>query len=510
MATSGNIGFEETLWKAADKLRGSMDASEYKHVVLGLIFLKYISDKFETKYEALIAEGEGFEEDRDEYQAENIFWVPKEARWNFVMNHAKDVKIGQYIDDAMIIIEKENPTLRGVLDKRYARPELDKRRLGELIDLISTIKLHRNGEKDLLGRVYEYFLGQFADAEGKGGGEFYTPTSVVKTLVEMIEPYKGRIYDPCCGSGGMFVQSEKFVEEHQGKIENLSIYGQELNSTTWKLCKMNLAIRGLDANLGDHHADTFHNDMHKTLKADYILANPPFNISDWGGNQLTDDVRWKYGMPPAGNANYAWLQHMVYHLAPNGIAGIVLANGSLSSNTSNEGKIRKNLLEADVVDAIVSLPDKLFYSTGIPVSLWILNRNKEKNPAFRSRKNEVLFIDARNLGEMIDRRHRELSSTGEDNDVSKIATVYHEWRNKKGTYEDIQGFCKSATLEEIAEQDYILTPGRYVGIEEQEDDGEPFEEKMERLTTELYGLFEESHRLEDEICKKLEAIGYGK
>ncbi len=510
MATTGNIGFEETLWKSADKLRGSMDASEYKHVVLGLIFLKYISDMFETKFEELLAEGEGFEEDRDEYEAENIFWVPKDARWNFIMDNAKDVKIGQYIDDAMILIEKENPTLRGVLDKRYARPEIDKRRLGELIDLISTIKLHQNGEKDLLGRVYEYFLGQFADAEGKGGGEFYTPTSVVKTLVEMIEPYKGRIYDPCCGSGGMFVQSEKFVEEHQGKVENLSIYGQELNSTTWKLCKMNLAIRGLDANLGDHHADTFHNDMHKTLKADFILANPPFNISDWGGNQLTDDVRWRYGTPPTGNANYAWLQHMVYHLSPNGSAGIVLANGSLSSNTSNEGEIRKNLLEADLVDAIVSLPDKLFYSTGIPVSLWILNRNKENNVEFRNRKNEVLFIDARNLGEMIDRRHRELSSVGKDNNVDKISNIYHQWRNKDGKYEDIQGLCKSATLKEISEQDYILTPGRYVGIEEQEDDGEPFEEKMERLTTELYGLFEESHKLEDEICKKLEAIGYGK
>ena len=363
MENTGNIGFEETLWKSADKLRGSMDASEYKHVVLGLIFLKYISDKFETKFTDLVAEGEGFEEDRDEYEAENIFWVPKESRWSFIMDNAKDVKIGQYIDDAMILIEKENATLKGVLDKRYARPEIDKRRLGELIDLISTIKLHDSGEKDLLGRVYEYFLGQFASAEGKGGGEFYTPTSVVKTLVEMIEPFQGRVYDPCCGSGGMFVQSEKFVEEHQGKIENLSIYGQEMNATTWKLCKMNLSIRGLDANIGTHHDDTFHNDLHKTLKADFILANPPFNISDWGGEQLTDDVRWKYGTPPAGNANYAWLEHMVYHLAPNGAAGIVLANGSLSSNTSNEGEIRKNLLEADLVDAIVALPDKLFYST---------------------------------------------------------------------------------------------------------------------------------------------------
>jgi type I restriction enzyme M protein len=501
---TGNIGFEETLWKAADKLRGSMDASEYKHVVLGLIFLKYISDKFETKFNALVEEGAGFEEDRDEYEAENIFWVPKEARWSFIKDNAKDSKIGQYIDDAMILIEKENTSLKGVLDKRYARPEIDKRRLGELIDLISTIKLHQNGEKDLLGRVYEYFLGQFASVEGKGGGEFYTPTSVVKTLVDMIEPYQGRVYDPCCGSGGMFVQSEKFVEDHQGKIENLSIYGQEMNSTTWKLCKMNLAIRGLDANLGPHHDDTFHHDLHKTLKADYILANPPFNISDWGGNQLTDDVRWKFGIPPAGNANYAWLQHMVYHLAPNGSAGIVLANGSLSTNTSNEGEIRKNLLEDDMIDAIVALPDKLFYSTSIPVSLWILNRNKKDNPKFRSRDHEVLFIDARQLGEMIDRRHRELT----EEDISKISETYHEWRNINGEYEDIKGYCKSAKIEEIREHEYVLTPGRYVGIEDVEDDGIPFDEKMENMTAELAELFAKSRHLEEEIRKNLGGIGY--
>lgn len=501
---TANIGFEETLWKAADKLRGSMDSGEYKHVVLGLIFLKYISDKFETKYEELVEEGDGFEEDRDEYAHENIFWVPKQARWGFIKDSAKDSKIGQYIDDAMIEIEKENPSLRGVLDKRYARPELDKRRLGELIDMISSIKLHDKSEKDLLGRVYEYFLGKFASAEGKGGGEFYTPTSVVKTLVEMIEPYKGRIYDPCCGSGGMFVQSEKFLEEHQGKISDLSIYGQELNSTTWKLCKMNLAIRGLDGNIGDHHADTFHDDQHKTLKADYILANPPFNISDWGGNQLTDDVRWKFGTPPAGNANYAWLQHMVYHLAPNGTAGIVLANGSLSSNTSNEGEIRKNLLEGDLVDAIVALPDKLFYSTGIPVCLWILNRNKKDNPNFRSRSNEVLFIDARNAGTMVDRRHRELI----DEDIANIADTYHKWRTTDGGYEEEKGFSKSATLEEIKEQEYVLTPGRYVGIGEVEDDGISFEEKMETLTGELSELFTKSNRLEEEIRKNLGGIGY--
>ena len=504
MATTGNIGFEETLWKAADKLRGSMDASEYKHVVLGLIFLKYISDKFETKYEALIAEGEGFEEDRDEYESENIFWVPKEARWGFIMDNAKDIKIGQHIDDAMILIEKENPTLKGVLDKRYARPEIDKRRLGELIDLISTIKLHNNDEKDLLGRVYEYFLGQFASVEGKGGGEFYTPTSIVKTLVEMIEPYKGRIYDPCCGSGGMFVQSEKFVEEHQGKVENLSIYGQEMNSTTWKLCKMNLAIRGLDANLGDHHADTFHNDMHKTLKADYILANPPFNISDWGQENIRDDDRWLYGVPPKGNANYGWLQHILSKLSHNGVAGVVLANGSLSTSTNEELTIRKGMLEADKIDAIVALPEKLFYTTGIPVSLWILNNNKSTNSNYRSRKNEVLFIDARNLGQMIDRKTRELTQE----DISKIASIYHKWRTKDGDYSDIVGFVKSEILEEIEKNDYVLTPGRYVGIEEVEDDGISFEEKMTELTKTLSGQFKKSRELEEEIKKQLASIGF--
>lgn len=502
--SSANIGFEETLWKSADKLRGSMDSAEYKYVVLGLIFMKYISDKFETKYEELVEEGDGFEEDRDEYEAENIFWVPKEARWGYLKDNAKDPKIGQIIDDAMILIEKENPTLKGVLDKRYARPELDKRRLGELIDLISTIRLHKNGEKDLLGRVYEYFLGQFASSEGKGGGEFYTPTSVVKTLVEMIEPYKGRIYDPACGSGGMFIQSEKFIEEHAGRIGDLSIYGQELNATTWKLCKMNLAIRGLDGNIGLHQADTFHDDLHKTLKADYVLANPPFNISDWGGNKLTEDVRWKYGVPPEGNANYAWLEHIVYHLAPNGVAGVVLANGALSSNTSNEGVIRKNLVDAKLVDAIVALPDKLFYSTGIPVSLWILNRNKKDNPKFREREDEILFIDARNLGTMVDRRHKELS----EEDINKISDTYHNYRNINGQYEDIQGFCKAAKLEEVREHEYVLTPGRYVGIEEQEDDGILFEEKMEALTSELGELFAKSRSLEYEIRKNLGGIGY--
>lgn len=501
---TGNIGFEETLWKAADKLRGSMDASEYKHVVLGLIFLKYISDKFETKHNDLVEEGEGFEEELDEYLSENIFWVPKEARWEYIRDNAKSEKIGQIIDDAMIAIEKENKTLKNVLEKRYARPEIDKRRLGELIDLISTIKLHEKNEKDQLGRVYEYFLGKFADAEGKSGGEFYTPTSVVKTLVNMIEPFKGRIYDPCCGSGGMFVQSEKFIEEHHGNLTDLAIYGQELNATTWKLSKMNLAIRGLEGNIGQEHADTFHNDLHKNLKADYILANPPFNIKDWGGAQLKDDVRWAFGIPPEGNANYAWLQHMIYHLSPNGIAGIVLANGSLSSNTSNEGEIRKNLLEADLIDCIVAMPDKLFYSTGIPVSLWILNRNKKGSNQQRKRQNEILFIDARQLGEMVDRRHRELKG----HDILKITDTYHEWRNVEGKYEDIKGFCKSAQIEEVREHEYVLTPGRYVGIEETEDDGIPFEDKMENLTSELSELFSKSHHLEEEIRKSLGGIGY--
>lgn len=501
---TGNIGFEETLWKAADKLRGSMDASEYKHVVLGLIFLKYISDKFETRYNELVAEGEGFEEELDEYLAQNVFWVPKEARWDFIRDNAKDEKIGQFIDDAMILIEKENKPLKNVLEKRYARPEIDKRRLGELVDLISTIKLHINEEKDLLGRVYEYFLGQFADSEGKGGGEFYTPVSVVKTLVNMIEPFKGRIYDPCCGSGGMFVQSEKFVEEHKGKLSDLAIYGQESNSTTWKLCRMNLTIRGLEGNLGPAHDDTFHNDLHKNVKMDYILANPPFNISDWGGDQLKDDVRWAYGIPPTGNANYAWLQHMLYHIAPNGVAGIVLANGSLSSNNSGEGEIRKNLLEEDRVDAIVAMPDKLFYSTGIPVCLWILNRNKQGNVVHRSREKEVLFIDARHLGQMVDRRHRELS----EDDIQTISNVYHQWRNAGGSYADVKGFCKSATLEEIKGHEYVLTPGRYVGIEDAVDDGIPFNEKIENMTAELAELFAKSRQLEDEIRKNLGGLGY--
>ncbi len=505
MATgTTNIGFEEKLWLAADKLRSNMDAAEYKHVVLGLIFLKYVSDSFEEKYQQLKAEGYGDEEDRDEYTAENVFWVPKEARWDVLKAHATSPDIGKVIDNALEAIEKENDSLKGVLTKNYSRPELDKTRLGELVTLFTNIEVgsSKAKEMDTLGRVYEYFLGKFASAEGKLGGEFYTPSCIVRTLVEMIEPFSGQIFDPACGSGGMFCQSARFVKEHQGNVREISIFGQESNPTTWKLAKMNLAIRGLEANLGKHNADSFHDDQHKTLKANYILANPPFNISDWGGEKIQDDVRWKYGVPPVGNANFAWLQHMLHHLNPNGgVAGTVLANGSLSSNTSNEGIIRTNMINGDVVECIVSLPGQLFYTTGIPVSLWIMRKGKNDNT-----KKKILFIDARNLGHMVDRKVRELD---EKTDIKKIADTYHNWRNGSG-YEDIQGFCKEATIDEVSEQDYILTPGRYVGIAEQEEDGEPFEEKMVRLSKELYGLFDESHRLEEEICKKLSAIGYGK
>ena len=498
-----NVGFEEQLWLAADKLRSNMDAAEYKHVVLGLIFLKYVSDSFKEKFSQLKAEGYGDEEERDEYLAENIFWVPKEARWENIKAHATSTDVGEIIDAAMEAIEKENDSLKGILTKNYSRRELDKTRLGELVTLFTNIDVGTSAaqERDVLGRVYEYFLGKFASAEGKLGGEFYTPSCIVRTLVDMIEPFEGQIFDPACGSGGMFCQSARFVKEHQGNIRDISILGQESNPTTWKLAKMNLALRGLEANLGKHNADSFHDDQHKTLKANFILANPPFNISDWGGERIQDDVRWSYGTPPVGNANYAWLQHMLHHLHPvGGVAGTVLANGSLSTNTSNEGEIRKNMINGDVVECIVSLPGQLFYSTGIPVSLWILRKGKST-----AAKGNILFIDARNLGFMIDRKVKELS----DDDISLIASTYHNWRLGQD-YEDVQGFCKSATIEEVSEQDYILTPGRYVGILEQEEDGEPFEEKMERLTTELYGLFEESHKLEDEICKKLEAIGYGK
>jgi len=492
------IGFEEQLWASADKLRNNMDASEYKHVVLGLIFLKYVSDTFMEKWEELMEEDPDFAEDRDEYLAEGIFWVPENARWNYIAEKAKLPEIGSIIDEALDSIEKENDTLKGVLPKNYSRPELDKRILGEIVDLISNINVGGSiaKEKDVLGRVYEYFLGKFAANEGKSGGEFYTPRSIVKLMVDMIEPYKGYVYDPACGSGGMFVQSLKFLEEHSGNAFDISVYGQESNPTTWKLAKMNLAIRGIENNLGSKNADTFHEDLHPSLKADYILANPPFNQSDWGQPLLVNDPRWKYGTPPAGNANYGWIEHMIDKLSQNGKAAVVLANGSLSSNTSNEGEIRKNILEADLVDAIVALPDKLFYTTGIPVCIWFFNRNKKN-------KGETLFIDARKLGTMVSRKLRELT----DEDIKQVADTYHAY-NSNGEYEDKLGFCKKATIDEISNNDYVLTPGRYVGIEEEEDDGEPFEEKMARLTATLSEQFAKSRELEDEIRKQLGGIGY--
>lgn len=503
---SAELGFEQRLWNMADKLRNNMDAAEYKHVVLGLLFLKYISDAFEEEYERLSKDEWADPEDPDEYLANNIFWVPQEARWSHIKANAKKPEIGQIIDNAMLAIERDNKSLKGVLPKDYARPELDKTKLGEIVDLFS----FKVGDKDsqahdVLGRVYEYFLNNFASAEGKNGGQFYTPRTVVKLLVEMIQPFKGRIYDPCCGSGGMFVQSQEFIKAHQGKIGDVAVYGQESNPTTWRLCKMNLAIRGIDNNLGEHHADTFHNDLHKNLKADYILANPPFNVSDWGGERLTEDLRWKYGVPPAKNANYAWIQHIVSKLAPSGTAAFILANGSMSTNQSSEATIRKNLIENDLVEAIVTLPGQLFYSTQIPVCVWVMTKNKAaKN--HRNRKGEILFIDARKLGHMVDRVRRELS----DEDIQKIARIFHAWRGQKeaGEYEDIKGFCKSVTLEEVREHEYILTPGRYVGIEETEDDGEAFADKMARLTSELAEQFAKSRELEEEIRKNLRGIGY--
>lgn len=504
-----NLGFEQKLWQMADKLRGHMDAAEYKHVVLGLIFLKYISDAFQERYDALKKEPHANPEDRDEYTAENVFWVPKAARWPRLQDNAKQSTIGKLIDDAMVLIEKENPSLKGVLPKDYNRPSLDKHRLGELIDLIGTIGLGdaENRSKDILGRVYEYFLSQFASAEGKKGGEFYTPRCVVKLLVEMIEPYKGRVYDPCCGSSGMFVQSEEFIRQHGGRLGDISIYGQESNPTTWRLAKMNLAIRGIEANIGAHNADSFHADLHKDLKADFILANPPFNMSDWGGERLREDVRWKYGPPPAGNANFAWVQHMIHHLAPAGIAGFVLANGSMSSNQSGEGEIRKAIIDADLVDCMISLGGQLFYGSQIPVCLWFLARNKS-NGKFRDRRKQALFIDARKMGYLVDRTHRELS----DEEIARIARVYHAWRGEKNSvkYVDTRGFCKSATTEEIAAHGHILTPGRYVGVEEVEDDGEPFEEKMKQLAATLSEQFARSAKLEKAIQVNLKSLGYGR
>jgi type I restriction enzyme M protein len=540
----GDIGYEAQLWQMADALRGSMDAAEYKHVVLGLIFLKYISDAFEERHDYLRRAVDDpkdeyylppstrnrqdalarLVEDPDEYRSQNIFWVPPEARWTNLKAQARQPTIGQLVDDAMAGIERDNPALKGVLPKEYARPALDKARLGQLIDLVSNISFGspststgQSGDAqqhahDLLGRVYEYFLSQFASAEGKKGGEFYTPRCVVKLLVEMLEPYRGRVYDPCCGSSGMFVQSVDFIRAHAGGNGNggkaktdISIYGQESNYTTWRLARMNLAIRGIDGQIA--HGDTFHNDRHADLKADFILANPPFNISDWGGERLRDDKRWKYGVPPAANANFAWVQHIVHHLAPAGVAGFVLANGSMSSNQSGEGDIRKNLIEADLVDCMVALPGQLFYSTQIPACLWFLARDR-KNGKFRDRRGQVLFVDARKLGRMVDRTQRELASE----DIARIANTYHAWRgeNEAGKYSDVAGFCKSATIEEIRKHGHVLTPGRYVGAEAQEDDSERFDEKMKRLVATLCEQQAEAARLDTAIAASLRELGYGK
>ena len=493
---TSNTGFEKQIWDAACVLRGNLDASEYKSVVLGLIFLKYISDRFEGKYNELVAEGDGFEEDIDEYTSENIFFVPENARWRVISTAAHTSEIGTVIDDAMRSIEKENKKLKDILPKNFARPELDKRRLGDVVDLFTNLQMVEHGNsKDILGNAYQYCLRKFAEQEGKLAGEFFTPECVVKTLVEVLQPFNGRVYDPCCGSGGMFVQSARFIENHSGNINRISVYGQDPNPTTWKLAQMNLAIRGIDADLGKFSADTFFNDCHPQLKADFVMANPPFNLSNWGANELREDVRWQYGMPPAGNANFAWLQHMIWHLAPGGRIGMVLANGSLSSQSGGEGDIRRKMIEADLVDCIVAMPGQLFYTTQIPVSLWFLAKNKKQ-------KGMTLFIDARKMGTMVSRKLRELT----DEDIQKIASTYNAFVD--GTLEDEKGFCAAADMQEIAKQDYILTPVRYVGIEEQEDDGELFEEKMGRLTAELSELFAKSHELEGEIRKQLGAIGY--
>ncbi len=516
--TGANVGYESELWKMADTLRGSMDAAEYKHVVLGLIFLKYISDAFEEMHARLEGELElgADPEDPDEYRAQNIFWVPPEARWTSLKARAKQPKIGQLVDSAMAGIERDNSVLKGVLPKDYARPALDKTRLGRLIDLVSNIKVGDEDarSKDVLGRVYEYFLSQFANAEGKKGGEFYTPRCIVKLLVEMLEPYQGRVYDPCCGSSGMFVQSMEFIRAHatgngnggqvpKGATTDISIYGQESNYTTWRLARMNLAIRGIEGQIA--HGDSFHNDRHPDLKADFILANPPFNVSDWGGGRLADDQRWKFGTPPVRNANFAWVQHIVHHLAPGGVAGFVLANGSMSSSQSGEGKIRKSLVESDLVDCMVALPGQLFYSTQIPACLWFLARDR-KGGKYRDRQGEILFIDARKLGKMVDRTHRELT----DADISRIADTYHAWRGEDGArdYADVPGFCKSSTLGEVCQHGHILTPGRYVGVEPQEDDGEPFEDKMRRLVAKLRKQQAKAARLDAGIKANLKALGF--
>lgn len=494
---NANIGFEKQIWDAACVLWGHIPAADYRKVIIGLIFLRYISGAFEKRYQQLVNDGDGFENDRDAYTEENIFFVPEAARWNKISSAAHTAEIGIVIDDAMRAIEKENTTLKNVLPKNYASPDLDKRVLGEVVDLFTNMDMgDTEKSKDLLGRTYEYCIQQFAAYEGVKGGEFYTPASIVKTIVAILKPFKNcRVYDPCCGSGGMFVQSAKFIQAHSGKRGEIAVYGQESNADTWKMAKMNMALRGIDADFGPYQADTFFNDLHKTLKADFIMANPPFNLSNWGQEKLKDDVRWKYGIPPAGNANYAWIQHMIHHLAPNGKIGLVLANGALSSQSSGEGEIRKNIIQADLVEGIVALPTQLFYSVTIPVTLWFITKNKKQ-------KGKTLFIDARKMGYMVDRKHRDFT----DEDIQKLADTFTAFQD--GTLEDVKGFCAVANLQEIEKQDFILTPGRYVGIEEVEDDGEPFEEKMTRLTSELSEMFAKSHELEDEIRKKLGAIGY--
>ena len=502
-----NEPLEKQLWKSADKLRKNIDAAEYKHVVLGLIFLKYISDAFEELHDKLtVGEGEyagADPEDKDEYKAENVFFVPADARWDYLLSLAKQPTIGKTVDDAMDVIEKENPSLKGVLPKVYARQNLDPTSLGELIDMIGNIALGdaKARSADVLGHVFEYFLGEFALAEGKKGGQFYTPRSVVELLVEMLEPYKGRVFDPCCGSGGMFVQSEKFVTEHQGKLNDISIFGQESNQTTWRLAKMNLAIRGIDSSqVKWNNEGSFLNNAHKDMKSDYIIANPPFNVSDWSGDLLRKDGRWQYGAPPTGNANYAWIQHFIYHLAPNGQAGFVLAKGSLTSKTSGEGDIRKNLIEAGLIDCIVNLPAKLFLNTQIPASLWFMSRNRSTGK-YRDRRNEILFIDARNLGHLINRRTKELS----EEDIKQITETYHNWRNPDGNYEDVKGFCNAASIERVQELDYVLTPGRYVGLADEEDDFD-FKERFTQLKSEFEEQLKEETLLNERICTNLKRI----
>ena len=492
------IGFEKQIWDAACVLWGHIPAAEYRKVIIGLIFLRYISAAFEKRYNELLAEGDGFENDKDAYTMENIFFVPEIARWSTIAAAAHTPEIGKVIDEAMRAIETENKALKNVLPKNYASPDLDKRVLGEVVDLFTNnVDMKDIGtDHDVLGRTYEYCIAQFAAYEGVKGGEFYTPSSVVKTIVEILKPYENcRVYDPCCGSGGMFVQSVKFLQAHSGNRNKISVYGQESNADTWKMAKMNMAIRGIDADFGPYQADTFFNDLHPSLKADFIMANPPFNLSNWGQDKLKDDARWKYGLPPSGNANYAWIQHMIHHLAPNGKIGLVLANGALSTQTSGEGEIRKRIIEDDLIEGIVAMPTQLFYSVTIPVTLWFISRNKKQ-------KGKTLFIDARKMGYMVDRKHRDFTQ----DDIKKLADTFTAFQ--EGTLEDKKGFCAVVTTDDIAKQDYILTPGRYVGIEEQGDDGEPFEDKMKRLTSELSKMFEQSNTLQDEIRKNLESIGF--